>query len=48
MRYSPKKTFSPVAGSRVKATPVAQSLPMLPKTIEQMFAAVPHSWGKPY
>src|SRR5207248_5126618 len=40
--------FSPVAGSRVKATPVQQSSPILPKTIEQMLAAVPHSWGKPY
>ena len=34
-----------MAGSRVKATPVAQSSPMLPKTIAQMLAAVPHSCG---
>ena len=31
--HSPKKTFSPVDGFLVKATPVPQFLPMFPKTI---------------
>jgi len=32
-----------VAPERVIATPVAESLPRLPKTIVQMFTAVPRS-----
>ncbi len=43
VRYSPKSTFSPVAGSRVKATPVPESSPMLPKTIDWTLTAVPRS-----
>ena len=34
-------TFSPVAGLRVKPTPVAESSPMLPKTIVHTLTAVP-------
>ncbi len=34
-------TFSPVAGLRVKPTPVAESSPMLPNTIVQTLTAVP-------
>ena len=37
-RYSPLKMSSPVAASRVKATPVAEVSPMLPKTIICTFA----------
>jgi len=37
--------FSPVAASRVKATPVAEVSPMLPNTIDCTFTAVPHSAG---
>src|SRR5579875_1928717 len=44
-RYSPYSSFSPVAGLRVKATPVALSGPMFPKTIAWTFTAVPRSWG---
>jgi len=35
VRYSPKITFSPVPGLRVKPTPVPESLPMLPNTMVQ-------------
>jgi hypothetical protein len=45
IRYSPVKISSPVAGSRVKATPVAEVFPMFPKTIACTFTAVPHSSG---
>ena len=41
VRYSPKTARSPVPGLRVKPTPVAESLPMLPNTIVQTLAAVP-------
>jgi hypothetical protein len=34
-------TFSPVPGSRVKPTPVAESSPMLPKTMATTLTAVP-------
>src|SRR5208283_4140754 len=37
--------FSPVPGSRVKATPVAQSSPRLPNTIDCTLTAVPQSPG---
>jgi hypothetical protein len=47
-RNSPKKTFSPVAGLRVKATPVAQSSPRFPKTMHWTLTAVPMSSGMPY
>ena len=33
IKNSPKNDFSPVEGFLVKATPVEQSLPILPKTI---------------
>ena len=45
VRYSPKSTFSPVFGSRVNATPVPESSPMLPKTIVTTLTAVPRSSG---
>ena len=35
--------FSPVAGSRVKATPVPERSPELPKAICWTLTAVPHS-----
>ena len=41
MRYSPKTWFSPVEALRVKATPVPQSSPMLPKTMAWTLTAVP-------
>jgi hypothetical protein len=41
IRYSPMGLSSPVAPSRVKATPVPEVLPMLPYTMEQMLTAVP-------
>ena len=44
-RNSPKKTFSPVEGSRVKHTPVPESSPVFPKTICTTLAAVPASSG---
>ena len=44
-RYSPLKMSSPVAASRVKATPVADVSPMLPNTIACTVTAVPHSAG---
>ena len=37
--------FSPVEGSRVKHTPVAQSVPMLPNTIACTLTAVPQFAG---
>ncbi len=37
--------FSPVEGSRVKQTPVAQSSPMLPNTIACTLTAVPQLGG---
>ena len=43
--HSPKNMSSPVAGLRVKATPVAELFPVLPKTIDWTFTAVPHSSG---
>ena len=42
------ETFSPLAGSRVKATPVALVLPMFPNTIVWTLTAVPQSCGMPY
>jgi hypothetical protein len=36
---------SPVDGLRVKATPVAEVSPMLPKTIDCTFTAVPQLSG---
>ena len=45
VRYSPNRTFSPVFGSRVNATPVPESSPMLPKTIVTTLTAVPRSCG---
>ncbi len=44
VRYSPKSTFSPVLGLRLKATPVPESWPMLPKTMVMTLTAVPRSW----
>ncbi len=44
-RYSPKKTFSPVEGFLVKATPVPESVPMLPKTMLWTLTAVPQEAG---
>ena len=41
VRNSPKSFFSPVAGLRVKATPVPQSSPMLPKAMDCTLTAVP-------
>ena len=45
IRYSPKKRFSPVPGSRVKATPVPELSPMFPKTMAWTLTAVPQSPG---
>ena len=44
-RYSPLSRAAPVAGSRVKTTPVAQSSPRLPKTIACTLTAVPQLEG---
>ena len=44
-RYSPKSSRAPVFGSRVNATPVPESSPMLPNTIETTLTAVPQSSG---
>ena len=41
VKNSPISFFSPVAGSRVKATPVPQSSPMLPKAMDWTLTAVP-------
>jgi len=41
-KNSPNNPFAPVAGSRVNATPVPQSSPMLPNAIDCTFTAVPH------
>ena len=38
-----EETFSPVLGSRVNATPVPESSPMLPKTMVTTLTAVPRS-----
>ncbi len=43
VRYSPYSFFSPVFGSRVNATPVPESSPMLPNTIVTTLHAVPRS-----
>ena len=43
-----RSSFSPVDGSRVNATPVAQSSPRLPNTIACTLTAVPHSAGMPF
>ena len=43
VRNSPNSFFSPVAGLRVKATPVPQSSPMLPKAMDWTLTAVPQS-----
>ena len=45
IKYSPKNLFSPVDGFLVNATPVAQSFPMFPKTIDWTFTAVPQLLG---
>ena len=45
VRNSPMSFFSPVAGSRVKATPVPEVSPMLPNTMDCTFTAVPQSPG---
>ncbi len=45
MRNSPISFFSPVAGSRVKATPVPDSSFRLPNAIIWTFTAVPHEYG---
>ncbi len=47
-RNSPKSPCSPVAGSRVNATPVAEVSPMFPKTIRCTVTAVPRESGIPY
>jgi len=44
-KYSPKNRFSPEDGSRVNATPVAQSSPMFPNTIACTLTAVPQWSG---
>ena len=41
IRYSPKNIFSPVAGLRVKPTPVPEFSPRLPKTMACTLTAVP-------
>ena len=46
-RYSPYSVFSPLAGSRVNATPVALSVPRLPNTMAWTLTAVPHDLGMP-
>jgi hypothetical protein len=38
---------SPVVALRDMATPVAESLPMLPNTMVWMLTAVPRSWAMP-
>ena len=45
VRYSPNRTFAPVFGSRVNATPVPESSPMLPNTMVTTLTAVPRSWA---
>ncbi len=44
-RKSPDGSLSPVTSSRLKATPVAQSSPLLPNTICCTLTAVPQSSG---
>src|SRR5260370_7099284 len=46
-RKSPYGRASPVAGSRVNATPVPESSPLLPNTIVWTFTAVPRPAGRP-
>ena len=41
IRYSPKNMRSPVAGLRVKPTPVPEFSPRLPKTMACTLTAVP-------
>jgi len=48
IRYSPYTPGSPVDGSRVKQTPVAERSPLLPNTICITFTAVPRSSEMPY
>lgn len=43
IRYSPNRAFSPVAGLRVKATPVPELSPELPNTMDWTLTAVPQS-----
>ena len=45
MRNSPKSPESPVAGFRVKPTPVALRSPRFPKTMAMTVQAVPRSWA---
>ena len=44
---SPYRAFSPVAGLRVKSTPVAESSLQLPKTMAWTITPVPRSSGMP-
>ena len=46
-RNSPYSIFSPVAGLRVNSTPVPESGPRLPNTIDMMTQPVPRSWEMP-
>ena len=43
--FAVQARFSPVAGSRVKATPVALVSPMLPNTMDWTLTAVPQASG---
>ena len=45
MRKSPDGSGAPVTSSRLKATPVPDSSPVLPNTICWTLTAVPHSSG---
>ena len=45
IRNSPYSFFSPVAGLRVKATPVPEVSPILPNTMDCTFTAVPQLCG---
>ena len=45
MRKSPDGSGAPVTSSRLKATPVADSSPLLPNTICWTLTAVPQSSG---
>ncbi len=44
-RNSPKNSFAPVAGFRVKPTPVPERSPVFPNTISWTLTAVPMSSG---
>ncbi len=44
-RKSPYSPVAPVAGSRVKPTPVPDSLSRLPNTMAWTLTAVPRSWA---